>query len=322
MFTISLPATSANLGPAFDAAALAFPLRLTLTAEPAANYKITARGRDAKLCGFPSGDPQQHLILSTYEDVLAREGRAITPLRIQLKNEIPIGKGCGSSAAARLAGIGLAVHFGKLKWSPNRIMTEASLREHHPDNATACWLGGITLARMEEAPRNASEHDTGVLPHLEVVRVVPKGKWPLLLAVPSQPLSTEEARKVLPKTYSRADVVVNVQSSLFLLAAFFENRGELLRYGLDDRIHQPYRSKLCPLLAPLQELAADPASGLFGAALSGAGPSVLAFLNPKFPATKTRLRVAAYLKTRGLKAELFLTAIAEKGAEGLQRKKQ
>ncbi len=315
-FSISLPATSANLGPAFDAAALAFPLRLAITAQPASTYKITARGRDAALCAFPSGDPQQHLILRTYEDVLSQQGCVITPLAIQLKNEIPIGKGCGSSAAARLAGIALAVHFGKLKWNDNRIMTEASLREHHPDNATACWLGGITLARMDESASDATNNSeqSAPLPHLEVVRVLPKGKWPLLLAVPPEPLSTEEARRVLPKKYSRADAVVNVQSSLFMLAAFFQNRGELLRYGLDDRIHQPYRSRLCPLLAPLQELAKQPDSGLFGAALSGAGPSVLVFLNPKIPVARTRLKVAAYLKKRGLKAELLLTSIAAEGA--------
>ena len=235
-------------------------------------------------------------------------GITIVPLAMRLKNEIPIGKGCGSSAAARLAGIALAVHFGRLKWDDDRIMAEASWREHHPDNATACWLGGITLARMEDA-----SGVKGRVPHLDVVRVMPGGKWPLLLAVPDQSLSTEEARRVLPSKYSRADVVTNLQSCLFMLAAFFENRGELLRYGLADRIHQPYRSPLCPLLAPLQELAQSADSGIFGTALSGAGPSVLMFLNPKFSPAKTQLRVAAHLRKHKLFAELLLTSIAPQG---------
>ena len=306
---VSLPATSANLGAAFDAAALAFPLRLTITAKAAPAYKISARGRDAALCALPSGNPEHHLILRTYEDVLRCAGAEIVPLAVLLKNEIPISKGCGSSAAARLAGIALAVHFARLQWDDRRIMAEASLREHHPDNATACWLGGITLARMDEAALTGKS-----VPHLEVVRVLPKGKWPLLLAVPDQALSTEEARRVLPQMYSRSDAVVNVQSSLFMLAAFLQNRGELLRYGLDDRIHQPYRSPLCPLLAPLQKLAKSSDSGIFGVALSGAGPSVLMFLDPKIAPVKTRTQVAAHLRKHKLKAELFLTSIAPKGA--------
>ncbi len=79
----------------------------------------------------------------------------------------------------------------------------------------------------------------------------PKGKWPLLLAVPEQSLSTEEARRVLPAQYSRADAVTNVQNSMLLLAAFTQGRPDLLSAALEDRIHQPYRAALCPLLPVL-----------------------------------------------------------------------
>jgi homoserine kinase len=298
VFRLSLPATSANLGPAFDAAALAFDLHLKLEARPASDDSIQASGRDSDICG----NVENHLILNTYREVLRAEGQQAPALALKIHNDIPIGKGCGSSAAARLAGIALADHYGRLRWGNARIVGEASQREHHPDNASACWMGGLTVARM-------SGKDEA-----QVARIQPKGKWPLLLAVPSQPLSTEEARRVLPPQYSRADAVVNIQNSMLLLAAFTQGRTDLLTAALEDRIHQPYRATLCPLLPVLQELTGSP--GILGAVLSGAGPSVLMFLDPtsKTPANKIAARVAARLQQKNLSAELLLTAIAGKGA--------
>jgi len=140
-----LPATSANLGPAFDAAALAFGLYLRLTATPANDFSITAQGRDADVCG----NRENHLILNTYREVLEAHKKRIVPVALHIVNEMPIGKGGGSSAAARLAGIGLAVHFGGLRWTDEQIIGEASRREHHPDNAAACWIGDLAVARRE-----------------------------------------------------------------------------------------------------------------------------------------------------------------------------
>src|SRR4029077_10295807 len=181
-FRISLPATSANLGPAFDAAALAMDFYIRIEARPADDFSIVAKGRDQGICG----KVENHLILNTYREVLSTAGRKITPLALRIDNDIPIGKGAGSSGAARLAGIALAVCFGRLKWTDAQIVGEASRREHHPDNASACWMGGLTVARMSG----------GAAAEVAVIR--PKGKWPLLLAIPDQPLSTEEARRVLP----------------------------------------------------------------------------------------------------------------------------
>ncbi|MFY9644067.1 MAG: homoserine kinase, partial [Terriglobales bacterium] len=98
---LGLPATSANLGPAFDAAALALDFHLRLRAERAPDFFVTAEGRDAPICARM----ENHLIVTTYCEVLESENRKIAPLRIHLENQIPIGRGCGSSAAARLAGI-------------------------------------------------------------------------------------------------------------------------------------------------------------------------------------------------------------------------
>jgi homoserine kinase len=293
---LALPATSANLGPAFDAAALAMELYITIDARPATAFSITVTGRDQEICR----NLEDHLILNTYREILQAQGQKVVPLSLRINNEIPIGKGCGSSAAARLAGIALANHFGRLQWTDAQIVGEASRREHHADNASACWMGGLAIARMSGK--------TGA----QVVCIRPKGKWPLLLAIPDQAMSTEEARRVLPTEYSRADAVANIQNSMFLLAAFTQGNHHLLSAALEDRIHQPYRARFCPLLPCLQELTGE--QGVLGAALSGAGPSVIVFLDPDSSAKKTRASVAAHLAGRGLRAELLLTSITRRSA--------
>lgn len=293
---LALPATSANLGPAFDAAALAMDFYIRIQACEAERFSIEASGRDQEICG----NLQNHLILTTYREVLKTSGKDVPPLALQIDNDIPIGKGCGSSAAARLAGIALAVHFGRLRWNDAKIVGEASRREHHPDNASACWMGGLTVARM------SGEAEA------QVACIRPKGKWPLLLAVPERSLSTAAARHVLPAQYSRSDAVVNVQNSMLLLAAFTQGRPDLLAAALEDRIHQPYRAALCSLLPALQEL--KPNMGVLGAVLSGAGPSVLMFLHPRASVQKIRKQVAAHLSANGLVAELLPTTISLRGA--------
>jgi homoserine kinase len=295
---LSLPATSANLGPAFDAAALAMDIYLNIGAREAVGFSIHATGRDAPICE----SLENNLILTTYQEVLQARGRNAIPIALRIKNDIPIGKGCGSSAAARLAGIALANHFGGLHLTDLQIVGEASRREHHPDNASACWMGGLTVARM-------SSEDEAV-----VANIKPKGKWPLLLAIPEESLSTEEARRALPQKYSRADAVANIQSSMLLLAAFTQGRYDLLASALEDRIHQPYRAPLCPLLPALEKLRGMP--GFLGCALSGAGPSVIVFLDPKSSAQKAKKAVAAHLKRNTLPAELLLSSIALRGARG------
>jgi homoserine kinase len=293
---LALPATSANLGPAFDAAALAMDLYITVDARPAPTFSITVTGRDQEICRTM----ENHLILTTYSEILQSQGAKVIPLSLRIKNDIPIGKGCGSSAAARLAGISLANHFGRLQWTDAQIIGEASRREHHADNASACWMGGLTIARMFGRAE------------VQVVCIRPRGKWPLLLAIPDQALSTEKARRVLPAQYPLADAVTNIQNSMLLLAAFTQGRHGLLVAALEDRIHQPYRAPFCPLLPSLQELTGEP--GILGAALSGAGPSVIVFLDPGASAQRTRKSVAAHLAGRGLRAELLLTSITRRGA--------
>lgn len=256
---VRLPATSANLGPGFDTAAVALDFHLTVEAEAAAEFSILATGRDADRTGVL----KDNLVVDLYRSLLEREGRAVTPLAITTHNEIPLGMGCGSSAAGRLAAIALANHFGELGWSSDRVLAEASELEGHPDNAAACWLGGFVAA---------STHGGEV----HVARVSPPAEWRAIVVLPTEPLATSKARAVLPAIYARTDVVINLQAVAMLGLAFAQGRGELLKAAMTDRVHQPYRMTICPQLPKLLPLAGR--DGILGVALSGAGPAVLAIV--------------------------------------------
>jgi homoserine kinase len=260
-FHLRLPATSANLGPGFDTLGLAMALYLTIDATIADAFHITATGRNPELCGRL----EKNLILTTYIDVLATAGLSDPSLNLQLHNEIPLGMGCGSSAAAILAGVLLAHHFGNLNWTNQQILEEACRREGHPDNVAACLLGGMTVSAISESGLSTATCGENL-------------NWNLSLALPSSSLSTKKARALLPATYSREDAVANIQATALLVAAVAQGRGDLLRAAMQDRLHQPYRSKACPLLPLLLPLADTP--GVFGVALSGAGPSVLLIAEP------------------------------------------
>ena len=253
---LRLPATSANLGPGFDAVAVALDFYLEIEAEPASAFSIAATGRDAERCSRL----KDNLVLDLYERLLRENGKLVVPLAIRMENVIPLGMGCGSSAAGRLAGIVLAVHFGGLGWISERILAEACELEGHPDNASACWLGGFVAA--------ACERRTPYVAH-----VTPPPEWRAIVVLPADPLPTSAARALLPETYSRADAVANIQSASLLGLAFAQGRGDLLRMAMNDRIHQPYRAQICTLLPKLLPLAGS--HGILGAALSGAGPGVL-----------------------------------------------
>jgi homoserine kinase len=207
---------------------------------------------------------RNNLIFETYRELVTSAGTEVLPLRLRIHNEIPLGMGCGSSAAALLAGVLLASHFGRLGWDLHACMEEACRREGHPDNVAACVLGYMTVSASTGSQVAAVTCGQGI-------------DWKLLLALPAASLATERARALLPTAYSRADVVHNIQRSALLVGAFAQGRGDVLRVAMEDRIHQPYRSQVCPLLPVLLPLAGS--AGILGVALSGAGPGVLLVLD-------------------------------------------
>ena len=259
-FHLRLPATSANLGAAFDTAAIALSLYLDLTAERAEKFFIHATGRNAEACS----QIENNLLLDTYRRTLQENARPVQPLHLAMHNEIPFGMGCGSSAVARLAGIALAAHFGGLGWDRKKILDVACALEGHPDNAAACWLGGMTVAAMQMEDAAAT---------VQVAQFPIPAAWSVLVVLPSQPLATSVSRQALPQMYSRSDARTNLQHVALLVSAFAQERGDLLRVAMQDRLHQPYRASMCPLLPLLEPLAGE--QGVLGVALSGAGPAVL-----------------------------------------------
>ncbi len=248
MKSVRVPASSANLGPGFDTLGMALGIYLECHAEPAKELRVEVSGRDA---GCIPAD-ETNLIWRT----IARYNNA--PLHLRIHNDIPLGKGLGSSAAALTAGIAL----GNPDWGRERVMHECSRLEGHPDNAAASALGGIVASATTRAGLT------------EAVRLPLPAGISVALIVPDFDLPTSKARAALPECYSRADAVFNLQRTALLVAALATGSTHALSTALEDALHQPYRAALVP---GLPEMLAHRTPGLLGCALSGAGPSILAF---------------------------------------------
>ncbi len=254
---LCVPASSANLGPGFDALGLALNLHLTCTTSPSDALIVTSSGIDAT--DIPQDE--SNLIWQTASAIASVQEMRLPSIHLEIHNEIPIGKGLGSSAAALTAGVVLANLLLSLNWSRHRILDEAACIEGHPDNVSACVLGSIVASSMDGSGTHA-------------VRVDLPASYGVAVVVPDFMLPTSRARSVLPQTYRREDVVFNVQRSALLIAALFTGNTDSFSAALEDRLHQPYRAPLIPGFSEMLQLRK---TGLLGCALSGAGPSVLVF---------------------------------------------
>jgi len=257
-FTLRIPASSANLGPGFDALGLALGIYLNCRYRRADRLSICASGRDAG--SIPCGP--DNLIWRTAAAVAEEHGAAMPPIELHIANDIPIGKGLGSSAAALTAGVVIADRVLGLNLKPARILDKAARFEGHPDNVAACTLGSIVAAAV----------DAGGF--ARAVRLDLANRFRVAVVIPDFELPTKEARAVLPESYSRADAVFNIQRAALLIAALAAGERAAFPAALEDRFHQPYRAPLVPGLGEMLKLRAP---GLLGCALSGAGPSILVF---------------------------------------------
>ncbi len=255
---VRVPASSANLGPGFDALGLALDLWLECRFRPAAKLTIRASGRDVAEISTGS----DNFIWETAQGIAKAAGREMPAVEMEIRNGIPLGKGMGSSAAALVAGVVLASEVLGLKFDAERVLQEAAALEGHPDNVAACVLGSIVASGVDS---------TGVA---RAVRMEIHPNYNVAVVVPDFVLPTVEARRVLPQSYSKQDAIFNVQRSALLIAALATGSTSAFPTALEDRMHQPYRAALVP---GLSEAIALRAPGLLGCALSGAGPSILVF---------------------------------------------
>jgi len=291
---VRIPASSANLGPGFDALGLALAMYLTCRFERADHLSIRVSGRDAN--EISTGE--DNLIWQTALAVAKDVGETLPPIALEIENDIPIGKGLGSSAAALTAGVVIADHLLGLHWKPHRILDEAAQIEGHPDNVAACVLGSIVAAAIDAG---------GVA---RAVRLELPASYGVAVVVPDFILPTAQARSVLPDCYSREDTLFNVQRSALLIAALATGTTSAFPAAFEDRLHQPYRYKLVPGLEEMVKLRAP---GLLGCALSGAGPSILVFYEKEYAEVCDLVR--QIFAGHGHRSEILRVRIAERGYE-------
>jgi homoserine kinase len=296
-YGVRVPASSANLGPGFDALGVALGVYLDCRFRDSGRLSISAAGRDAaSICTGPG-----NLIWQTALSVAASLHRPMLPIELRIDNQIPIGKGLGSSAAALTAGVVIANCVLCLNWTRPRILDEAARLEGHPDNVAACVLGSIVASAMDASCGGGL---------VRAVRLAMPSRFRVGVVVPDFVLPTSQARAVLPPGYTKEDAVFNVQRAALLVAALAAGSETAFPAALEDRLHQPYRAPLVPGLGQILELRAP---GLLGCALSGAGPSILVFYEQGCESVCGLVR--DIFQQHGHAAEILLTSIAEQGFE-------
>ncbi len=257
---VEVPATSANLGAGFDVLALAL--------DWTARLEVAPGGRGLRVvppAGAPAAwaDPAQNLVARAFARGWAAAGEPEPPAaELRSLGTLPIGRGLGSSAAAVVAGLTAAGALSQRPLPPAELLRLAAEFEGHPDNVAAALLGGLTVA-----VRHA---DGTVAPY----RVPVRGDLHAVVFLPTRALDTKAARAVLPSTIPLHDAVFNAGRCALLVRALLTGDYPSLRTAMEDRWHQPHRTRLLPALPAV--IAAALEAGADGAALSGAGPSVLA----------------------------------------------
>ncbi|WP_274362636.1 homoserine kinase [Paenibacillus thermotolerans] len=257
---VKVPASSANLGPGFDALGMALNLYGWIEMSPSDSTSFTLLGEHVS--GLPTD--KSNLLYTIAQRVFAAAGTGPKELNITMYSEIPLTRGLGSSASAIVGALGAANALIGSPFGMNELFQWATEIEGHPDNVGASLFGGIIAAVW----------DGGKASH---VRIEPHPRLEALVAIPAFELSTGKARTVLPDRVSRADAVYNIGHASMLIAALATGNLEAIREAMSDRIHQPYRAPLVPGMEQCLLQAAD--QGALGAALSGAGPTLLALVD-------------------------------------------
>ncbi|VDB95441.1 unnamed protein product [Peniophora sp. CBMAI 1063] len=322
-FVIRVPATSANIGPGFDVAGISLALYLTLAVHfesPSSDWSPTRATFPAESINISyTGEGADEVPLDPYKNLTTRVALYVLRchsipflppnLTIKVHNEIPFGRGLGSSGAAVIAGVLLGDALGKLELNKARMLDFALMVERHPDNVAAALVGGFVGSYLRELDPEATQ--AASVPLAEVLPEYPPdagpewgrnppvppggiGHWvrfsvtPEIKAVaiiPRFELSTAKAREVLPDMYSRKDLIFNLQRLAVLTTALAQSPPdpELIYEAMKDRVHQPYRKPLIPgLMEVTSTITPATHPGLLGICLSGAGPTILALATGGF----------------------------------------
>ncbi|HUF91120.1 MAG TPA: homoserine kinase [Candidatus Limnocylindria bacterium] len=292
-----VPATSANLGPGFDALGLALALYNDVMAEEADTVSVRVEGQGAGRLATGADNIVARGVALAYEAA----GRPFKGCALACVNRIPTSRGLGSSAAAWVGGLVAGNALLGLPLTRERLLEAAARAEGHPDNVAAAIMGGLTVSCA------GAEGVTAV-----TLPVDPALTWVSL--IPEVMGSTAAARAVLPQSVPRADAVFNVQRVALLLAGLQAGRHDAVRTALDDRLHQPYRRALFPWMPAVA--AAARAAGALGCVLSGAGPSLLAVVAGDAAAVGTAMESA--LVAAGLRGRAHAFAVDTAGAAVLR----
>ncbi|KAK4049522.1 Trihydroxynaphthalene reductase [Microbotryomycetes sp. JL201] len=312
-WTIRVPASSANIGPGFDVLGLALTRYLTLQVsstpcDPAESKVVLSY--EGEGAGEAPLDPYKNLITRVALYVLLSHDLSFPSavVTVDITNQVPFGRGLGSSASAVVAGVLLGDALGNLRLSQERVKDYALMVERHPDNITAALVGGFTgsflrildpselapssipLAEvLPEYPANAGPPKPGdekpPQPPTNVGRHVRYGFSPkvgVVVVVPKFEVATSKARGALPQEYPRADVVFNLQRLAVLTASLAQSPLDpsVIWEAMRDKVHQPQREGLIPGLSKiLNTMTPATNPGLLGICLSGAGPTILALVS-------------------------------------------
>jgi len=246
---VRVPASSANLGPGYDAMAAAMALHLELEVEEAGEFSLDPGGLEVPT-------DRENLLVRAFERLHPADGIAF-----RLRSEIPLARGLGSSAAAIVAGLFAADHLFELALSPRELLAHATELEGHPDNVAAAIYGGFVIC-------GAGEDGAPV-----AARFDPPEGLEGIVVIPPEEVSTERAREAIPAELPLADAVANASSAALLVLGLRSADLDLVSRGLHDQIHQPRRRDLYPRSMEIVDSANE--LGALGATISGAGPTVL-----------------------------------------------
>lgn len=250
--TISVPATSANLGPGFDTLGLAVDLRNKVEFHPSKFFSVSIKGEgesNPRLKG-------NNLFISIFNDHYTRLTKNKQNFKFTFFNQIPMSRGLGSSSAVIVSAIASAHEAAGIRVSKRRILNHALVYEPHPDNITPAVMGGFNIATIE---KNKVFSQKKHLPNYLKAVVV----------IPNKQMNTSKSRTVMPKSYSRENAVYNLSHTALTVAAFFNEDWEMLKLAAQDRFHQKARMKMLPELFSVQKTAYE--SGALMSTLSGSG---------------------------------------------------